>query len=171
MRLRELCLLLSLLGTSWAAAQTPEQGAQRIATQLCTCINQQHENLDADLKETFAQLLRHQLDEQPKRVKRYLNSLSEKTRLQLNQELELLQQRGPLTQPCLQTLERTMKRLDTSHPDYESLTSTAFNQLVLEALQQQEDGHLASVLWEMGLRAQRLRAPKQQVNIGSVRSQ
>lgn len=171
MRIRELCLLLSLLGSYGATAQSPKQGAQRVASQLCTCINQQHQNLDANIKVAFGQLLRYQLDEEPKQVKRYLNSLSERTRLRLNQQLELLKQQGPLTQPCLVQLERTMKALDTSHPGYESLTGAGFNQLILDALQEQEDGKLASILWEMGLRAQRLRGPKQQVNISSRRSQ
>lgn len=163
--------MLSMVGTYWATAQVPEQGAQRVAKQLCTCINRQHKDLDPKIKEAFGRLLRYQLDEQLKQVERYLSSLSEHTRLQLKEQLALLKQRGPLTRPCLTELEQTMQNLDTSHPQYKTVTGEQFNQLILEALQHREEGRLASVLWEMGLRAQRLRSPKQQVNIGAVRSQ
>lgn len=160
-------LFFTTLQLGWA--QAPASGADQVAQQLCTCINQQHEGLDESIQMALAHSLRYQLDEQISDLQRYLKRLSESTRLRLDQQLQLLRQRGPLARPCLQKLEETMMALDISHPMYASLTVNEFNYMILQSLQRREDGALASILWEMGLRMQQASGPASQVTISEIR--
>lgn len=160
-------LFFSFFGIVRGMAQTPEEGAQYLATQLCNCVNDSYKDINPKVQDALIQLLRYQLDERPKEMERYINSLPQHTLHLLHRQIDVLQERGALSKRCLAHLEATMRNMDTSHQAYNELDGGAFNQLILEALKTKEKGNLATVLWELGLRS-RLSNTSQQVNIGRV---
>jgi hypothetical protein len=131
--------------------QSIEELAEEAADGFCNCVNEAYGDIDNDVKQTLAIIIKYQAEDDLKGMESYLAKLPADLILRIEEQASIIEENEELFQACLVDMDEEMGELAFEEEGLEDVTEKQFIGMMLKSIEEMADCKFAYTLMELGL--------------------